>query len=200
MLSSAVAVAYIIKRYSNRKLYDQQTSRYVTLEEIKQLISGGTEVRVEDAVSGEDLTSLTLTQILLENGRTHQAAVPPALLHQLIQHGDAWYAFLDRAMRTTSLDQLSGTPRAIARFWPDWSTRAGWRPSTTAPATPAAAAPQTAAAPNVEDELAALKEKLLSLEKRLGREKGREKSSGKGREKGGAGPKRPTRPPSRRQR
>ena len=81
MLSSRpFAVAYIIKRYSNRKLYDQQTSHYVTLDEIKQLISSGTEVRVEDADSGEDLTSLTLTQILLESERTHQAALPSALL------------------------------------------------------------------------------------------------------------------------
>ena len=156
------AVAYIIKRYSNRKLYDQQASRYVTLDEIKQLIAAGTEVRVEDAVSGEDLTSLTLTQILLESERTHQTAMPSALLHQLIQHGEAWYDFLDRAMRTTSMDQLSGTPHDIARFWTDWATRAGLR-------TPAAAPDAPAPAPaSVEDELTALKEKLLSLEQRLG--------------------------------
>src|SRR5687767_5715812 len=126
-------MAYIIKRYSNRKMYDQQNSRYVTLDELKQLIRDGTEVRVEDAESGEDLTSLTLTQILLETERTHQTAVPSNLLHQLIKHGEAWYEFLERALRTASPDHLSGTPRDIARFWTDWSTRSGWQPGATAP-------------------------------------------------------------------
>ena len=181
-------MAHIIKRYSNRKLYDQQASRYVTLDEIRQLITSGTEVLVEDATSGEDLTSLTLTQILLENERTHQTALPAALLHQLIQHGEHWYDLLDRTMRATSLDKLTGTPRDIARFWTDWSTRAGWQPPTGAPVAHTAAAPGAAAAGNVEQELAALKEQLRSLEERLGREKG------------SAGPKRPARPSSRRQR
>jgi polyhydroxyalkanoate synthesis repressor PhaR len=178
-------VAYIIKRYSNRKLYDQQTSHYVTLDEIKQLISNGTEVRVEDADSGEDLTSLTLTQILLESERTHQAALPSALLHQLIQHGEAWYDFLDHALRSASFDRLSGTPHDVARFWTDWASRAGWRPPTAASETPAAAATE---AGSVEDELSALKAKLLSLEERLGEKKG------------GTGRKRPARPSQRRQR
>jgi polyhydroxyalkanoate synthesis repressor PhaR len=158
-------MAYVVKRYSNRKLYDQQASRYITLDEIRQLIRGGTEVRVEDAVTGEDLTSLTLTQILLESERAEHA-VPSALLHQLIKHGEAWFSFLDRAMRSASLDQLSGTPRDIARFWTDWAARAGWhQPS------PATAEPAAAAAPTVEDEITSLKEKLLSLEKRVEKKK-----------------------------
>ena len=54
-------MAYVIKRYSNRKLYDTQESRYVTLEEIEEMIRGGREISVADASSGEDLTSVTLT-------------------------------------------------------------------------------------------------------------------------------------------
>ena len=184
-------MAYVIKRYSNRKLYDQQTSRYVTLDEIKQLIRGGTEVRVEDAESGEDLTSLTLTQILLETERTHQPAVPSALLHQLIKHGEAWYDFMDRALRNPALDQLSGTPRDVARFWTDWSTRAGWKPPVEpAPAREAGRAQAAGVddASSVEDELSALKEQLRALEQRLGRKKE------------GAGKKPPARPSPRRRR
>ena len=74
-------MAYVIKRYSNRKLYDTQESRYVTLEEIEEMIRAGKEISVVDAASGEDLTSVTLTQIILENERNHRAdaahGVPP---------------------------------------------------------------------------------------------------------------------------
>jgi polyhydroxyalkanoate synthesis repressor PhaR len=77
-------MAYVIKRYSNRKLYDTQESRYVTLEEIEEMIRAGREISVVDATSGEDLTSVTLTQIILENERNRRANLPSAFLHQLI--------------------------------------------------------------------------------------------------------------------
>src|SRR5438552_1622968 len=91
-------MAYVIKRYSNRKLYDTQESRYVTLEEIEEMIRAGREVTVVDAASGEDLTSVTLTQIILENERNHRANLPSAFLHQLIKHGEAWQEFVQRTM------------------------------------------------------------------------------------------------------
>src|SRR5438309_1202209 len=77
-------MGYVIKRYSNRKLYDTQESRYVTLEEIEEMIRAGREISVVDAATGEDLTSVTLAQIILENERNRRAArpwgrtVPPA--------------------------------------------------------------------------------------------------------------------------
>ena len=174
-------MAYIIKRYSNRKMYDQQASRYVALDEIKQLIQKGTEIRVEDAESGADLTSLTLTQILLETERAHQAAVPSTLLHHMIQHGEAWYGFLDRVMRNSSQDPLSGTPGDVARFWADWTAGAN-SPQETAPE------PAPPWVDSVESELSALKEKLQSLEQRLGDSKDR------------TGPARPARATPRRRR
>src|SRR5437667_369081 len=76
-------MAYVIKRYSNRKLYDTQESRYVTLEEIEEMIRAGKEIAVVDAASGEDLTSVTLAQIILENERNHGAALATAFLHLL---------------------------------------------------------------------------------------------------------------------
>jgi len=57
-------MAYVIKRYSNRKLYDTQESRYVTLEEIEEMIRAGKEIAVVDAASGEDLTSVTLAHAM----------------------------------------------------------------------------------------------------------------------------------------
>ena len=80
MLNSPHVMAYVIKRYSNRKLYDTQESRYVTLEEIEEMIRAGKEIAVVDAASGEDLTSVTLAQIILENERNHRAALPTAFL------------------------------------------------------------------------------------------------------------------------
>src|SRR6266699_869157 len=80
---------YVIKRYSNRKLYDTQESRYVTLEELEELIRAGKEISVVDVSTGEDLTSVTLAQIILENERSHRAGLPTAFLHQLIKHGEA---------------------------------------------------------------------------------------------------------------
>src|SRR2546430_9498964 len=93
-------MGYVIKRYSNRKLYDTQESRYVTLEEIEEMIRAGKEISVVDASSGEDLTSVTLAQIILENERNRRAALPSAFLHQLIKHGEAWQDLVQRSMRS----------------------------------------------------------------------------------------------------
>ena len=56
----------LIKRYSNRKLYDTERSSYVTLEEISQMVRDGSELRIVDNKSGEDITSVTLAQIVFE--------------------------------------------------------------------------------------------------------------------------------------
>ena len=81
-------MAYVIKRYSNRKLYDTQESRYVTLEEIEEMIRAGKEIAVVDAASGEDLTSVTLAQIIFEEEKkTPRLTV--AGLRKIIQGGMA---------------------------------------------------------------------------------------------------------------
>src|SRR5207302_5487750 len=128
-------MAYVIKRYSNRKLYDTQESRYVTLEEIEEMIRAGKEIAVVDAASGEDLTSVTLAQIILENERSHRAALPSAFLHQLVKHGEAWQDFVQRSMRS-SLEGIVSSQREMDRVFREWATRAGWgaAPSGTAKA------------------------------------------------------------------
>ncbi len=77
----------IIKRYGSRKLYDARESRYVSLEEIGDWIRGGQEVRVLDNETSEDVTVLTLTQILSEDGKRGRAFLPSALLHDIIRVG-----------------------------------------------------------------------------------------------------------------
>jgi polyhydroxyalkanoate synthesis repressor PhaR len=86
-------MTYIIKRYSNRKLYDPQQSRYVTLEMLDKLVTEGKEISVVD-LTGNDLTSMTLIQILLERQRTRRGALASGLLHQMIRHGEARQDFL----------------------------------------------------------------------------------------------------------
>jgi len=77
----------IIKRYQNRKLYDTETSSYITLEEIAELIRKGQELKVIDKVTGEDLTSITFSQIIFEKGRTSRQILPINALKKIIQAG-----------------------------------------------------------------------------------------------------------------
>lgn len=78
----------IIKKYGNRRLYDTSTSRYINLEEIAALVRNGTDVQVVDVKSGEDLTRVTLTQIITENAKDQPAGLPLELLRQLVMASD----------------------------------------------------------------------------------------------------------------
>ncbi len=77
----------LIKRYPNRKLYDTAAKRYVTLDQLTALIQQGADVQVVDHESGEELTSLTLTQIILEQEKKRAGFLPLTLLTDLIRSG-----------------------------------------------------------------------------------------------------------------
>ena len=77
----------LVKKYGNRRLYDTESSRYITLEDLTAAIRDGAEARVVDAKTGQDLTQTTLTQIIME-GRGGEKILPAPLLHQLIRLGD----------------------------------------------------------------------------------------------------------------
>jgi polyhydroxyalkanoate synthesis repressor PhaR len=78
-----------IKRYESRKLYDSAESRYVSLEELAQLIRDGEEVEVVDNATGTDVTVQTLTQVILEEGRKGRSLVSSSALHELLRKGEA---------------------------------------------------------------------------------------------------------------
>src|SRR5215469_8741598 len=118
-------MAYVIKRYSNRKLYDTQESRYVTLEKLEELIRAGKEISVVDVSTGEDLTSVTLAQIILENERSHRAGLPTSFLHQLIKHGEAWQDFVQKTLKS-SLEGVMTSQREADRVLREWAVRSGW--------------------------------------------------------------------------
>src|SRR5512145_143239 len=78
----------IIKRYTNRKLYDTVESRYVTLDEIAAMIRAGAEVKVIDNRTREDLTSITLAQIIFEQEKKSSQTSLTTLLGLIRQGGD----------------------------------------------------------------------------------------------------------------
>jgi polyhydroxyalkanoate synthesis repressor PhaR len=81
------AGAKLIKRYGNRKLYDTEQSRYVTLEEISQMVRRGEDIRVVDNRTQEDMTAVTLTQIMLEEQKNKNNILPLSLCRNLIREG-----------------------------------------------------------------------------------------------------------------
>ena len=82
------ARAVVIKKYGNRRLYDTSASRYVNLEELAALIRNGTDIQVVDAGTGEDLTRLTLTQIIVEDAKAEPHGLPIEFLKQVIMATD----------------------------------------------------------------------------------------------------------------
>jgi polyhydroxyalkanoate synthesis repressor PhaR len=90
MTSTEKTAVRLIKRYGNRKLYDVDASRYVTLDGIRALVQGGADVRVVDNDSGEDLTRLTFEQIIYEAEKKTSGGgtLSLPLLRRLVQFGD----------------------------------------------------------------------------------------------------------------
>jgi polyhydroxyalkanoate synthesis repressor PhaR len=85
----------IIKKYANRRLYNTQTSSYVTLDHLAAMVKEGTEFEVQDARSGEDITRSVLTQIIFEEEAKGQSLLPIKFLRQLIRfYGDSLQAFV----------------------------------------------------------------------------------------------------------
>ena len=105
----------VIKRYTNRKLYDTDQSRYVTLEDIARLVRENEEVRVIDNETQDDLTAVTFAQIILEEEKRKTNLVSVPFLRKLIHSGEAAVQDLsDSAKR--ALDQLGEiTERAGGR-------------------------------------------------------------------------------------
>lgn len=104
--------ATLIKKYGNRRLYDTGESRYVTLEELAAKVRGGTDVRVVDAQTAEDLTQSTLVQIVLETGNAAKF-LPTQLLMQMIRlSDDALAEFFSRYV-TGALDMYLQAKRGV---------------------------------------------------------------------------------------
>lgn len=92
----------IIKKYSDRRLYDASASQYVKLEDIAAMVREGIDVQVLDARTGKDLTTVVLTQIVMEDARERETALPLQLLQQLVRASDhATHEFLSWYLHST---------------------------------------------------------------------------------------------------
>jgi polyhydroxyalkanoate synthesis repressor PhaR len=103
-----------IKRYPNRKLYDTEAKKYITLNGIAELIREGEEVQVVDHASGEDLTAITLTQIIFEREKQEAGFLPRSVLTGLIQAGGDRLSTLRRTL-ASPLDLLHHVDEEIDR-------------------------------------------------------------------------------------
>src|SRR6266545_5084301 len=74
----------VIKKYENRRLYDTTNSRYVNLDEVAQAVKEGSDVQVVDAGTGEDITRVVLTQIIMDNAKGPNSAFPLDVLRQMV--------------------------------------------------------------------------------------------------------------------
>ena len=105
-----------IKRYANRKLYDLEESRYITLEEIARIIKDGGHIRVTDNTTNADLTSLTLAQIIYEEEKKMKRVVPLAALRQVIQSsGDFFQKRVTEPITTFKEEAEKTVSRLIRR-------------------------------------------------------------------------------------
>jgi polyhydroxyalkanoate synthesis repressor PhaR len=80
-------VTRVVRRYGNRKLYDTQARRYVTLDGLRRLVASGHDVQVVDQATGEDLTALTLAQVILDGVRERTARIPRQVLAAIVRLG-----------------------------------------------------------------------------------------------------------------
>ena len=78
----------VIKKYPNRRLYDTSASKYINLEDIAAFVRDGKDVQVVDVQTGEDVTRVTLTQIIMDDAKQQPTGLPLEMLKQLIMSSD----------------------------------------------------------------------------------------------------------------
>ncbi len=110
-------MSVLIKRYANRKLYNTQASRYITLKGISELIEAGEDVRVIDNETGEDITSVALSQILVDHERSNSTGSQTLLSGLISRGGDALYEALRRGVGDASegIGELQNNLRRIIK-------------------------------------------------------------------------------------
>ncbi len=175
----------VIKKYANRRLYNTESSTYITLDYLAQMTREGREFKVIDAKSEEDITHNVLTQIIMEEENRGQTMLPVSFLRQLISlYGDSMQSmvpqYLEASMDAFRQNQtqfrqamqgaFAGGPFAeIAKRNMDMLEAAAEAFKPKPGAKPAAGAAPAAppAAPAASDDLAALKEQMAALQAKL---------------------------------
>jgi len=103
-----MAKEIIIKKYSNRRLYNIEESKYVTLEDIAKIIRHGNDIKVIDSKTDEDITKQILAQIILEEEKNKKDLLPTTLLYQIIRANQAFTKdFFENYLNMTMESYLS---------------------------------------------------------------------------------------------
>jgi polyhydroxyalkanoate synthesis repressor PhaR len=107
----------IIKKYPNRRLYDTQVSRYITLADVRQLVMEGVELKVQDTTNDEDITRAILIQIMLDEESGGQPLFSAGMLAQIIRfYGGALHGLFARYMED-SLDLFARQQHQMRELW-----------------------------------------------------------------------------------
>lgn len=164
----------IIKKYANRRLYNTETSSYITLEHLAAMTREGREFKVVDAKTDEDITHNVLTQIIMEEESRGQTMLPVNFLRQLISmYGDSMQSmvpgYLEASMdgfRRNQAQFKSAVEGAFAHspFAEIAKRNIAMFEAATAAFKPGGA-PDTAA--RKDDEIAALKSQLAELQAKV---------------------------------
>ena len=177
----------VIKKYENRRLYDTTESRYVNLDEVAQMVREGKDVKVKDAVTGEDLTRLVLTQIIVERAKAADSDFPVDVLRQMVvASGRATQETMLKYMKA-AVDMYQDAYRAISPtlslsdFIPPPSASRATSMQTPPVARAEEATPELSTTHQAKEETAKVEalrrrlEELESLVSNLGAEKGSRK-------------------------
>ncbi|MDJ0622808.1 MAG: polyhydroxyalkanoate synthesis regulator DNA-binding domain-containing protein [Desulfocapsaceae bacterium] len=96
-----------IKKYPNRRLYNTETSTYITIKDVAELIKSGHQVQVTDVTTGEDMTAMVLTQIVMDKAKNNEGLLPVSLLHLVIQYGESHlHEFFEKYLEKTMENYL----------------------------------------------------------------------------------------------
>jgi len=174
--------AIVIKKYENRRLYDSTNSRYVNLDEVAQMVRDGYDVQVVDAATGEDLTRLVLTQIIVEHAKDPGSAFPLDVLRQMVvASGKATQEGALKYMKAV-FDMYQNAIRTMA---PPLSPFEFMSRQSEPPAAAVEVPPATGrSSPAAEDEVDELKQRVRDLESVVLKMAAKKKSGSKRRRKG----------------
>jgi polyhydroxyalkanoate synthesis repressor PhaR len=162
----------LIKKYENRRLYDTTNSRYVNLNQVAKMVQNGDNVRVVDAATGQDITRLILTQIIVEDAKAPDSTFPLDILRQMVvATGQASQESALAYMRAM-MDISQNTFRAVAPAFNPFDPRkvpVQGSAFESQPAAPAAKGRATRGSDSNIEEVDELKQRLADLESTVAR-------------------------------
>lgn len=168
------ATPVVIKKYANRRLYNTETSSYITLDHLAGMTREGRDFQVFDARTGEDITRSVLTQIVMEEESTGQTMLPVPFLRQIIaMYGDSMQGavphYLEASMAAFAENQNKFRDAALKPFEQLAKQNLALFQAATSMLTTGrpAVATSPAPAPAADSEMVQLKSQLAALQARL---------------------------------